>query len=40
MIEDSSITFKQLAALAKTDQRTIAKRYEHGRDCETCNHRS
>jgi len=29
MIEDSTITFKQLATLAKTDQRTIAKRYEH-----------
>ena len=29
MIEDSTITFKQLAMLAKTDQRTIAKRYEH-----------
>jgi DNA-binding Lrp family transcriptional regulator len=28
MIEDSTITFKQLAMLAKTDQRTIAKRYE------------
>jgi len=28
MIEDSTITFKQLAKLAKTDQRTIAKRYE------------
>ena len=29
MIEDSTITFKHLATLAKTDQRTIAKRYEH-----------
>lgn len=29
MIEDSTITFKKLAMLAKTDQRTIAKRYEH-----------
>jgi Lrp/AsnC family leucine-responsive transcriptional regulator len=29
MIEDSTITFKQLAILAKTDQRTIAKRYDH-----------
>jgi len=29
MIEDSTITFKKLATLAKTDQRTIAKRYEH-----------
>jgi DNA-binding Lrp family transcriptional regulator len=28
MIEDSTTTFKQLAMLAKTDQRTIAKRYE------------
>ena len=27
MIEDSTITFRQLAMLAKTDQRTIAKRY-------------
>jgi DNA-binding Lrp family transcriptional regulator len=27
MVEDSTITFKQLAKLAKTDQRTIAKRY-------------
>jgi Lrp/AsnC family leucine-responsive transcriptional regulator len=27
MIEDSTITFKQIARLAKTDQRTIAKRY-------------
>jgi len=27
MIEDSTITFKKLATLAKTDQRTIAKRY-------------
>jgi len=27
MIEDSGITFKKLATLAKTDQRTIAKRY-------------
>jgi DNA-binding Lrp family transcriptional regulator len=27
MIEDSSITFKQLAKLTKSDQRTIAKRY-------------
>ena len=32
MIEDSTITFKQLALLAKTDQRTIAKRYAHLRD--------
>ena len=29
MIEDSAITFKKLAMLAKTDQRTVAKRYEH-----------
>jgi DNA-binding Lrp family transcriptional regulator len=29
MIEDSTITFKQLATLTKSDQRTIAKRYEH-----------
>lgn len=29
MIEDSTITFKKLAVLTKTDQRTIAKRYEH-----------
>jgi len=29
MIEDSTVTFKQLAILAKTDQRTIAKRYEN-----------
>ena len=29
MVEDSTITFKRLAMLAKTDQRTIAKRYEH-----------
>jgi len=28
MVEDSSTTFKQLATLAKSDQRTIAKRYE------------
>ena len=28
MIEDSTVTFKRLAKLAKTDQRTIAKRYE------------
>lgn len=28
MLEDSTITFKQLAILAKSDQRTIAKRYE------------
>jgi len=28
MIEDSTVTFKQLAKLAKTDQRTISKRYE------------
>jgi len=28
MIGDSNITFKKLAALTKTDQRTIAKRYE------------
>lgn len=28
MIEDSTITFKQLATLTKSDQRTIAKRYE------------
>ena len=28
MVEDSTITFKQLAKLAKSDQRTIAKRYE------------
>jgi Lrp/AsnC family transcriptional regulator len=27
MIEDSTTTFKQLAVLAKTDQRTIANRY-------------
>ena len=27
MMEDSTITFKQIARLAKTDQRTIAKRY-------------
>jgi DNA-binding Lrp family transcriptional regulator len=27
MIEDSTITFKELAMLARTDQRTIAKRY-------------
>ena len=27
MIEDSTVTFKQLAMLAKTDQRTVAKRY-------------
>ena len=29
MIEDSTITFKELAVLTKTDPRTIAKRYEH-----------
>jgi len=29
MFEDSTITFRKLAALTKTDQRTIAKRYEH-----------
>jgi DNA-binding Lrp family transcriptional regulator len=29
MIEDSTITFKELAMLAKSDQRTIAKRYAH-----------
>jgi len=29
MIEDSTITFKQLAVLTKTDPRTIAKRFEH-----------
>jgi len=28
LIDDSTITFKQLATLAKTDQRTVAKRYE------------
>ena len=28
MIEDSTISFKQLAKLTKSDQRTIAKRYE------------
>jgi len=28
MINDSTITFKKLAAFTKTDQRTIAKRYE------------
>jgi len=28
MIEDSTITFKQLATLTRSDQRTIAKRYE------------
>jgi Lrp/AsnC family leucine-responsive transcriptional regulator len=28
MIEDSAITFKKLARLARSDQRTIAKRYE------------
>ena len=28
MIGDGTITFKKLAALTKTDQRTIAKRYE------------
>ena len=27
MIEDSTITFKELAMLARTDQRTVAKRY-------------
>ena len=29
LIDDSTITFKEMATLAKTDQRTIAKRYEH-----------
>ena len=29
MIEDSTITFKELAVLTKTDPRTIAKRFEH-----------
>ena len=28
MIEDSTVTFRQLARLTKSDQRTIAKRYE------------
>ncbi len=28
MIEDSTITFKQLAKITKSDQRTIAKRYD------------
>ena len=28
LIDDSTITFKEMATLAKTDQRTIAKRYE------------
>jgi DNA-binding Lrp family transcriptional regulator len=28
LIDDSSITFKEIATLAKTDQRTIAKRFE------------
>jgi len=29
MIEDSTITFKELAVLTKSDPRTIAKRFEH-----------
>ena len=32
LIDDSSITFKEIAALAKTDQRTIAKRCENLRN--------
>lgn len=32
LLDDSTITFKQLAALAKTDQRTIAKRCERLRN--------
>jgi DNA-binding Lrp family transcriptional regulator len=32
LIEDSTITFKELATLAKTDQRTIAKRCERLRN--------
>ena len=32
LIDDSSITFKEMATLAKTDQRTIAKRYERLRN--------
>ena len=32
LIQDSTITFKEMATLAKTDQRTIAKRYERLRN--------